>query len=347
MYKQTVKDAQLIADAALERIRQDGVPANPENYTVWYNYYSGEHPDLVRAINVLVSNRQSIGEERCAELYRQYFGQDAEVQSVQDTGRKLHEMLQTVLGAMQAAGADVDRYSHTLTAISGGLDIARTVEQMKALIATVATETAQMAAKNRALQSQLSTSTSTIEAMRKDLDSVRKEAMTDALTGIANRKQFDTALRQAATDAVEYGKPMTLLLMDIDHFKRFNDTHGHLAGDQVLKLVGRTLTESVKGRDTPARYGGEEFGIIMPETRLADALTVAEQIRKSIAGRKIVKRTTGESIGNITMSIGVALYRPGEPLTTLIQRADAALYAAKSAGRNQVLADRQDEAEAA
>ena len=213
---------------------------------------------------------------------------------------------------------------------------------MRDLIQAVSAETARMAVRTRTLQSQLSDSVCQIEAMRRDLDSVRREASIDALTEIANRKHFDHALRLACTHAMEVDDPLCLLMVDIDHFKRFNDTHGHVVGDQVLKLVARTLTACTRATDIPARFGGEEFAIILPGTRIRDAVAVAERIRTTIAGREVKKRATGEALGSITLSLGLAQYRLGEPLTRLIQRADAALYQAKNGGRNLLMSDAED-----
>jgi diguanylate cyclase len=135
------------------------------------------------------------------------------------------------------------------------------------------------------------------------------------------------------------GGRLSLLLADIDRFKAFNDSHGHQIGDEVLRAVGRVLKDLVKGRDTPARCGGEAFAVILPDTALADALKIAEQIRARLAGCEPRNLETGEGYGRVTLSLGVAQYRLGEPLGELIQRADRALYRAKRAGRNRVAAE--------
>ncbi len=134
-------------------------------------------------------------------------------------------------------------------------------------------------------------------------------------------------------------EPLSLLILDIDHFKKFNDTYGHQLGDQVLRLVARTLTDSLKGRDTPARFGGEEFVIILPQTRLGNAVTVTEQLRRTMMRHKVVRKNTGDEYGVITISIGASCYRAGEPLTDLVRRADAALYHAEHTGRNRVVSE--------
>jgi diguanylate cyclase len=158
------------------------------------------------------------------------------------------------------------------------------------------------------------------------------------LTGLANRRHFDQALAEATAEAEAAMKPLSLLLADIDDFKRFNDTHGHQLGDHVLRLIGTALLQNVKGQDIVARYGGEEFAIILPNTDLKQALTVAERLRQVVAANEIIKRPGGENLGRATLSIGVATLHANEP-QALIEVADACLYAAKKAGRNRVLSE--------
>ncbi len=168
---------------------------------------------------------------------------------------------------------------------------------------------------------------------------MRMEVLTDPLTGVANRKCFDLRLSEGIADCKENGSDLSLMMLDIDFFKKFNDTYGHQLGDEVLKLVARTFVDSIKGQDTAARYGGEEFAIILPRTKLANAATLADQIRKTMADKVIVNRRTGDKLGAVTLSVGVASYRAGELPSSLIQRADDALYAAKRSGRNRVVSE--------
>jgi diguanylate cyclase len=136
---------------------------------------------------------------------------------------------------------------------------------------------------------------------------------------------------------------LTLLITDIDHFKRFNDSYGHLTGDQVLRLVALSVKQNVKGADLAARFGGEEFAVILPNTPMRSALTVAEHIRRAVMSKELVKRSTGENLGRVTISIGVASYRPGDTYASLIDRADTCLYAAKRGGRNKVVCETDPE----
>jgi diguanylate cyclase len=254
-------------------------------------------------------------------------------------GLKLQSALTRILGVLEKASGDTRAYGERLDAFSAELDGEKSVEDLRAVVDGLISETHRVVAQNQKLQEKLQQSSGEIVELRRNLAVVQHEAMTDALTGIANRKYFDAQLRAAARDAIQTGETLSLLLIDIDHFKRFNDTYGHQLGDKVLRLVARTLTECVKGRDLTARFGGEEFAILLKKTRLEDAVAVADQIRAMMVRRKIVRRDSGDNLGVVTVSIGAAAYRPGEPVASMLRRADSALYFAKHNGRNRVASE--------
>jgi diguanylate cyclase len=215
----------------------------------------------------------------------------------------------------------------------------RVVAELSEAIGTVLAETRKMTEINTLLEERLQLSSREIELLREHLDLVEREASLDALTGIANRKSFDIVLRESIALAAREEQPLSLLMIDIDHFKAFNDAHGHQLGDNVLKLVARYMKECVKGRDTVARYGGEEFAVVLPHTRLDAAVQAANVIRRHVSSKNVVNRRTGATLGQITLSIGVAEFRRGEPASELVHRADEALYLAKSNGRDKVAAE--------
>jgi diguanylate cyclase len=208
---------------------------------------------------------------------------------------------------------------------------------LRKLVNGLLAATREMEQRTRSLESELQRSSEQVNDLRSKLDNVRKESLTDPLTGIANRKAFDEALRQAELQRAGDREAVTLLLCDIDHFKVFNDNWGHQTGDQVLRLVANCLSENVKGRDTAARYGGEEFAVLLRGTALQAATLVAEQIRETVQTKKLVKKSTGDVLGSITISIGVAEFGAEETAESLIRRADACLYGAKQHGRNLVV----------
>ena len=328
-----------IAERALAKMRELGIPASSANFRTWHTYFSGENDELRRTVDVLLSNKREFSEQINAELYEQFFKDIEPADRIAGTSGEIEVNVAEVLTHLQDAGSEASLYCDSLAAFSVALssnsstDLAATVEQIDRA-------TQAMVAQNQALRQKLEDSSEQIGQLRRDLESIRSEALTDSLTGIGNRKLFDTILHEIITDAMESDLSVSLLIIDIDHFKTFNDTYGHQAGDHVLRLVGRVLRDSVKGCDTPCRYGGEEFAILLPRTELAGAVTVGEQIRQAVAGKTLVRKSSGQDLGKITVSVGAAQFNPGEPLSQFIERADMGLYAAKQAGRDCVVAQK-------
>ena len=318
-----------------------GITPNPNNFTVWFHYFSGSFPDLKRAINVLTDNNQEFTEKLCSDVFERFFPSDEDRAVLNEAANKIGAELGNLLEHLGVAEDGAADYGRTLETVSGELADTRGSGDLRAMISNALAATQAMQERNKDLEDKLSTSSTEVSKLKEDLEVMRREATTDALTGIANRKLFDAELRRAAMGAMEEGEELCLLIIDIDHFKQFNDTYGHQIGDQVLKLLADTLTQTVKGQDVAARYGGEEFAVILPRTSVGNAVKVAEDIRRRIGTRRVRNRLTGETLGEIHVSIGVGLFEYGEPLSQLIARADEAMYKAKRTGRNRVVS--QDE----
>jgi diguanylate cyclase len=334
----TVVDGQAdtLAQAAMRAMEAHDVPPTPQNYALWYAYVARANPELMRGLDAIIAQRLPFTEELSAELTRRYLGDSDVPIDVIETGGRLQLVIDQVRRYLGDQAGDIGNFGHTLDNFSSAIGHSQPAHKMHALLADLIQETQAMAGRNRTLEGRLGRIANEVTELRENLEAVQREALTDPLTGIPNRKFFDGRLKDAALEAVRNKEPMSLLLCDIDHFKHFNDTYGHQIGDQVLKLVARSLSDSVKGRDTPARIGGEEFSIILPRTTLQQAVIVANQIRNAIVRRKIVDKTTQDTYGDLTLSFGAAEYRPDEPISSLIRRADSALYHAKRSGRNRV-----------
>ena len=173
-----------------------------------------------------------------------------------------------------------------------------------------------------------------IEELQQNLEAVRTESLTDPLTTLANRKYFDVELGRAIAEAKQKSEPLSLLMTDVDNFKAFNDKYGHLTGDQVLRLVAISVKQNVKARDIAARYGGEEFMVALPSTPLQHAITIADQIRHAVMTKELMKRSSGERLGRVTISIGVAALRP-ERYAAVAARARRRLPLRRQAPRPQ------------
>jgi len=196
-----------------------------------------------------------------------------------------------------------------------------------------------MQRRSRDLEKRLLETHQEVNLLKTNLEKVREESMTDALTGIANRKRFDESMRAARREADLKSTPMTLIMCDIDHFKRFNDTWGHQTGDQIIRFVAACLARFSKDYHVVARYGGEEFAIVMPRTGMDEARILAEKVRATVESKRLLRKSTNEDLGNITISLGVSQYRDGESIEALIERCDTNLYKSKQTGRNRWTAD--------
>lgn len=333
-FSDSLEQAEEYSAAAMSLLEKYGIPKTPANFIVWYCYVSEKFPDLKRTIDVLISNEREFNARVNDELHTKYFSFQKESDRLNTAAKKFEDMMAQIAGQMGESSEGAERYGEALQNFTGGLQAGS--PDVKDLVSEILEETKAMKETNSKLETELTQSSEEIKQLKADLINMRKEAMTDALTGIANRKLFDSALREEVAAAMEKGHDLCLLMTDIDFFKKFNDTHGHQMGDQVLKLVARTLTECVKGQDTPARYGGEEFGIILPKTSLTQAIHVGNELRERLASKKMVNRKSGQDLGTITLSVGAAKYHFGEPINQWVHRADEALYLAKHSGRNQV-----------
>src|SRR5262245_37174070 len=247
------------------------------------------------------------------------------------------------MAMIDAALGSATSYTESLAGATEQLGQSKDREGVRAIIESLVQTTRTMEISNRQLEERLSASKQEINELQENLEAVRNESLTDPLTQLANRKFFDITLEKAIAEAFERN---SLMITDIDHFKAFNDNFGHLTGDQVLRLVAMSVRHNVKGKDTAARYGGEEFAVILPNTVLRAAVTVAEHIRRAVMAKELMKRSTGEHLGRITISIGVATVRAGDTGQSLIERADTCMYAAKRHGRNRVMCETDPEVEA-
>lgn len=338
-FSHTLDQAERFADEALSLMRQREIIPHPNNYTVWYSYASQEFPDLNQALEIILEYKHRCTEEQVRTVFRGFCATPFDSIPVHLIADRMEAELATVLAAVDVAANTTSSYGASLEQASDLMERLLPSGDVRPLLLAILRKTRAVARQSRDLEVQLRQSLVEVGHLRRELDGARIEAMTDALTGLANRKMFDFTLREAALEAMESSTPLSLMMLDIDHFKAFNDTHGHAIGDQVLKLLAATLKESVKGQDTAARYGGEEFAVVLPRTQMGDAVTVAENIRQRVAGKSVVHRRTGDQLGRVSVSIGVAQFTFGEPLRKFVERADQALYFAKRGGRNRVVCE--------
>jgi diguanylate cyclase len=338
----------VFGERALNHIKAYRTSAYPRIYELWYTFATGHNAPLNKAISTVIDRNDGISEAEIEEIYDNYLSPLRFSDRVDQVGSRLMGEIDQVMAMVEAAMDQTSGFGEELRGAVTGMTLPEnTREQMRSIIDSVVRVAAEMELSNKILQDRLRESKHEIRSLQEDLVAVRTESLTDPLTSLANRKAFDGALAAAVASAQGSQEPLTLLITDIDHFKRFNDSFGHLTGDQVLRLVALSVKQNVKGADLAARFGGEEFAVILPNTPLRSGLTVAEHIRRAVMSKELVKRSTGENLGRITISIGVAAFHRGDSPAALIERADACLYAAKRGGRNRVICETDPDFDAA
>ena len=337
MYLESNAEAQDFAGAAINSMAKLEIAPNPQNFAIWYEYHTGQNADLRRTIDIVVSNHREFDERTLHDLYEDFFTSTKEEAALHGISVRVQSTLNEVLGLVDTARSDAARYGASLKDVSG--QIVGDVSPLTALIERLLGEAREMARRSEQLGYRLKQSVQTIKTLGHTLDDVRREATMDGLTAIANRRAFDTILRETAAQAMNSGDDLAVLMIDIDLFKKFNDTWGHQTGDEVLRMVASMLQQNIRGQDTAARYGGEEFAVILPSTSLDAAAAVGNNIRRACERTQLVTLDTRQPIDTITVSIGAACYDPGEALANWIRRADAALYRAKREGRNRVMSE--------
>ena len=326
-------------EAALQQLKANKTPAHPSNYEFWYAYCAGFNKSLNEAVNELMLRKGSISAEEIGRLYRKFISPVRLQDRVEEVGAQVSGKIDEIMELLEGTLASTASYNRSLRDAREELTGSNDGDRIKKVVQSLMSVTREMETHNKTLETQLAESRRQIHDMQESLEAARFESLTDPLTALANRKHFDMALERFMRGASEQHRPLALLLGDIDHFKSFNDKHGHQTGDQVLRLVAAALRQVITDADLAARYGGEEFAILLPDTALRDALVVADQVRQAVMAKDLVKRSTGERLGRITMSLGVAILQPQDTPDSLIGRADACLYAAKAAGRNCVKSD--------
>lgn len=251
-------------------------------------------------------------------------------------GHKMERELAKVLELIRDHIKTNDSYAQSLANAQSRLAVLPEGEQVRVIVSLLVAENERMRRDSTDLKAKLEASKLQIDSLRSSLLEAEEVVLRDPLTGVGNRRCFDVTIQKAIEEAQEHGTPLSLVMCDIDHFKRINDAFGHQVGDEIIKMFSRVIETSVREGDTVIRYGGEEFAIILPKAFQEDARAVAERIRRQIESKNLTVRETNQKIGTMTASFGVAEHRPGEDVEMLVQRADTKLYDAKSGGRNRV-----------
>ncbi len=331
------------SDQAVQYLRQ-AIPAmvkykitpNPLNYTLWYSYFSNAYPALNQRLEEVLERYNTCPTQVSESLFMEHIGtSDSDNVAQQAQHQKaMNSLVSNLSDSISDTAEQSNQYSAALRGDIKALDERQLDEELSPLLDNLSANATAICDVNDAFQSELSKAQAKIEQLKVELQKSRFEANTDPLTGLCNRRVLDTIFNEFVEDRDR--DDLSLVIMDIDKFKLFNDTHGHLLGDQILKYVGGLLKKECPKDSEAIRFGGEEFAIICPSLKQNEALDIAEKVRKKLEAVPFTNKKTGEKIPPITASFGVAYRKMNEGLSSIIERADKALYKAKSGGRNQV-----------
>jgi diguanylate cyclase len=325
--------------AVIDRLDGFELPVTPAHYEVIFAYQTGATPALVTEIDAMLARGEQITHGASEALFEKYFSNSRLSTQMLETGESIARELEQVVDVLRNAGAQTRDYGETLRSVISADAAKLDPAGFKQLVTQLVSATTDMAIENQKLSAQMEQSTRQVESLKTALQDVKVEALTDRLTGLANRRLFDETLQARLTEATGSNEPLCLLMCDIDYFKRFNDTWGHVVGDQVIRYIASILRTHALGDALPARYGGEEFAVIFPRASIDRARVFAEGIHAAVRSKHLSRRSTGESIGAVTISIGLAQWRPGECASDLIERSDQCLYASKRNGRDRITTD--------
>jgi diguanylate cyclase len=334
----TLESTHRNAERTLATLKAHRLAATPRNFELWTMLADGKSPALARDVQRLTQADGAIKQTDADALYDAHVVRQGLSRDMADLIQRFEEEMSRIASAVESSGANATGNTEKLRHLSG--ELKRTAVEnpaISALMDGVLSVAKSVREANERLEQQLESSSNEVVTLRQNIENIQQEAMLDPLTGVKNRKTFDLEIDRLIRAANESGEPLCLIMADVDHFKKFNDKWGHQTGDHVLRLVADVMNANVKGGDVLARYGGEEFAVILPGTSLPNAVMLANRIRTAVEGRRLKKRRTDEDLGLITLSMGASLLRWGDTIETLVERADACLYAAKKAGRNRVI----------
>lgn len=320
----------------IDAFEEQNINPSPLNYFVWYQYYKGDIPKFRQEMDDILNDPFGYNDRVGRRLYDEYLIDSDDDSSQFD--RAFRRLITMMIKKMNDWSDKLENHTQELDACTSKLsDPNLDAAQVKAITNEVLTAATSMKESSMAFQEEMMQNSDDVKNLRQQLIEARAEAMQDELTEIGNRKAFNNAMAELMFEASEEPNKLCLIISDIDHFKKFNDTYGHLVGDSVLRYYASIMKKSKGDNETICRYGGEEFAVLLANSSIEEAAERAEQIRSGIEAAHLKRKNESEPIKTITASFGIASFTGNETADEFIGRADTALYQAKNNGRNQVV----------
>lgn len=329
--KDLIKISGNLSRIVLGWLRDKKLPADPVCYHVAYNFFHKPDAELKKRVEQL-NGKPSEVFDGIHQIY-QDFVLDQNESNLKQFSAKISKLANETSSSVNTTKNHLHAYSKTLIKTQKLLS-APSEDACINVVTLLIDETSQVHEHAEYLESKLKKVNEQMEALQKEHLEFKNKLTLDPLTQILNRDGLQEELDKLILDESSF--PVSVLLADIDNFKKFNDEYGHLVGDKVLKLVAATLKKHTKHKDVLARFGGEEFLVLLHSTAISDASSVAETLRKSIESLRVKKRNSEEYLDKLTISAGLAEFLPGQEFNDALDRADKQLYRSKSNGKNCV-----------
>jgi diguanylate cyclase len=330
-----------VAKNVMLTLSERKIPMIPENYLVWFDYFVGFNKELEADIHRVIEKGLPFTDEINREIYQKHFGADKNAELLESAQKEIQQLLKDVLDEILYTQNFTAEYREKLKGVTVQLEAAKEMSEIRKVVSDLMLATVEVIQASEFLKERLEETTHKSESLQWELHKAQQEILFDQLTDLYNRKAFEKRIREYLKAYNEGGKFFSVVMLDIDHFKQFNDQHGHQLGDQVLRFVGAFLNKELKGKDFAARFGGEEFVILLAGTSADKAVLVANNIRKSLADVQLRHVKTGTVLGRVTISAGVSAVREEDTVESVVKRADDALYLAKQSGRNNVKSEQE------
>lgn len=312
---------------------------NPVSFAVWYEFAAGMNVRLTQAIERALQSEPRLSNDTLLRVYQDCVA-EADVAAIQGISAELQRMMAGMAKGALRTGDQAGTFGEQLRDLTAALktnDASAMTPLLTPLLTQALVGTTQMRSSAQELEQQVIASQREIERLQADLARARDEAVLDPLTRVLNRKGFDVRLASLLAQPPRADRTHCLIMLDIDHFKYVNDTHGHVMGDRVIQALSEVLRSCVSDEaHAVARYGGEEFAILLPHCTLEYGVKLADAVRQRTRAMRIRDRRTQEVVLTVSISGGVAAMQPGDDAPDLIARADGALYQSKQAGRDRV-----------
>ena len=304
-------------------------------FAVWLAYHAKDYPVLCEDIDAALMQGKTIDDYLCDSLFEIHIESGIISDRLINAGGSFESKMHGVLKDIENVRDDAKSFKVKLTSAKEELVKNPEIENVKSVVGNLSDATDQMVVSSSTLEKRIAQSRDEIAALKLELEEARMEASKDALTGVANRKTFNNFIKDNAYRCDKNNNPLSIIMADIDFFKKINDRWGHQTGDQVICYVAGVLSREAPIGGLVARLGGEEFAIVAPNIDGEKARDIAERIRKQVEKKKLIRRNSKEDLGQITISNGVAQLEANEAVADLIERADQALYNSKNEGRNR------------